>query len=49
MVKDPLLLFSSLDQLQNPLVLVQSQGREHGGDDVGRRDGEIASLTDLTD
>lgn len=29
-------------------MLVQSQGRKHGEDDVERREGGIASLTDLT-
>lgn len=45
-LKDIFLLFSSLDQLRTPLMLVQSQGRDNGEGDVGRREGEIASLTD---
>lgn len=48
MLKDTFLLFSSLDQVRTPLMLVQSQGREHGKGDVGRREGGISSLTDLT-
>lgn len=46
--KDTFLLFPSPAQLRTPLILIQPQGREQGEGDVGKTEGGIASLTDLT-